>query len=110
MNEFRQRFVPLSIGDAVIDIAYGRAVFGCANVDDPASTNAAVAQFTEILLALNNPDIVPVCYLSNPAASKNINPAPVDLKELLMNLEADSRNLQEMANRSFMPTEHLASY
>ncbi|CAJ0610543.1 unnamed protein product [Cylicocyclus nassatus] len=54
-----------------------------------ATTNAAVAQFAETLLALNNPELVPVRYLSDSAASDNTNPTPVDLNTLLANLEAE---------------------
>ncbi|CAJ0595174.1 unnamed protein product [Cylicocyclus nassatus] len=57
--------------------------------DNAQAVNGRGTEFAETLLALNNPDLVPVRYLSDSAASDNTNLAPVDLNTLLTNLEAE---------------------
>ncbi|KIH55244.1 hypothetical protein ANCDUO_14601, partial [Ancylostoma duodenale] len=52
-----------------------------------ATTNAAVAQFTETILSLDDyPDLAVVRYVSDTAVAENLTRTPVDLNEILKNL------------------------
>ncbi|RCN41055.1 hypothetical protein ANCCAN_13001 [Ancylostoma caninum] len=55
-----------------------------------ATTNAAVAQFTETILSLDTyRNLAIVRYVSDTAATENLTPTPVDLNEILKNLGDD---------------------
>ncbi|KIH56783.1 hypothetical protein ANCDUO_13037 [Ancylostoma duodenale] len=81
-----------------------------------ATTNAAVAQFTETILSLDDyPDLVVVRYVSGTALAENLTRTPVDLNEILKYLGDNFADKLEEKDKQLCQDfkeglEHLEEY